>query len=65
VTTHLCKTCETSVEVARVDVTTVTSGPRFMWGMHERCTCCGSTDRPLEVMGPNDERLGRGQWEDA
>lgn len=64
-TTHICKTCETAVEVDRVDVTTITSGPRFLWGRWERCAGCGSTAAPLEVVDANDERLGRGQWEDA
>lgn len=63
--THLCKTCEASVTVARVDITTMTSGPTFVWGMHEQCTCCGSTARPLEVVDANDKRLGMGQWESA
>lgn len=62
-TTHICKTCETAVEVGRVDVTTTLSGPTFMWGRWERCTGCGSTAAPLQIVDPNDDRLGYGQWE--
>lgn len=62
-TTHLCRTCETSVEVAREDVTTMTGGPRFMWGHWEKCSGCGSTAAPLEIVDANDARLGLGQWE--
>lgn len=63
--THLCKTCESAVEVGRVDVTTMTSGPSFMWGRWQRCTTCGSTAAPLAVVDANDRRLGIGQWEGA
>lgn len=63
VITHLCRTCAGPVEVARWDVTTMTSGPRFLWAAWGRCPGCGSTEQPMQVVDPNDEALGRGQWE--
>ena len=61
--THLCKTCAGPVEVGRVDITTMTSGPTFVWGRWEQCAGCGSTAEPMQVVDANDAQLGRGQWE--
>lgn len=61
--THLCRTCATPVDVARIDITTIAGPPTFTWGRYEQCSGCGSTDEPMEVIDANDKALGRGQWE--
>jgi hypothetical protein len=63
VITHLCRTCGSPVEVARIDATTYISGPSFAWGRWDPCTSCGSTNQPMQVVEPNDPALGLGQWE--
>jgi hypothetical protein len=63
VITHLCRTCAGPFDVARVDITTYSSGPNFIWGCWGRCPGCGSTEAPMEVVDANDEALGLGQWE--
>jgi hypothetical protein len=55
--THLCKKCETPVQVDRIDVSTPMSGRLFAWGIWQACTACGSTAEPLAVIDANDKRL--------
>jgi hypothetical protein len=64
VITHLCRSCATPVDVERVDVTRILDMvPRFLWGRWERCTGCGGTEAPMELVDANDKALGLGQWE--
>jgi NAD-dependent dihydropyrimidine dehydrogenase PreA subunit len=63
VITHLCTTCGGPVGVARLDVTTTSSGPKFIYGRWETCAGCGSIAEPMQVVDANDQALGLGQWE--